>query len=196
MGKVATLFKKFLTKGGFFLFLRSQLSSQMATIADNTIAILLKKTLDILKIKVIYLFYGSITSYVLATIVGQICGGAVSCFLNYKWAFKDLKIKLQYVIIKFLLIWIGSLSLNTFFTFLITEWLKNTKIATSIFGIYNSDDVFIFVKLFVAIIIGVVWNFLMYKYFVFKDIKYKNIRSRSEERRGGKECRSRWSPYH
>ena len=95
MGKVATLFKKFLTKGGFFLFLRSQLSSQMATIADNTIAILLKKTLDILKIKVIYLFYGSITSYVLATIVGQICGGAVSCFLNYKWAFKDLKIKLR-----------------------------------------------------------------------------------------------------
>ena len=79
------------------------------------------------------------------------------------------------MIIKFLLIWIGSLSLNTFFTFLITEWLKNTKIATSIFGIYNSDDVFIFVKLFVAIIIGVVWNFLMYKYFVFKDIKYKNI---------------------
>ena len=175
MGKVATLFKKFLTKGGFFLFLRSQLSSQMATIADNTMAIIPKKTLDILKIKVIYLFYGSITSYVLATIVGQICGGAVSCFLNYKWAFKDLKIKLQYVIIKFLLIWIGSLSLNTFFTFLITEWLKNTKIATSIFGIYNSDDVFIFVKLFVAIIIGVVWNFLMYKYFVFKDIKYKNI---------------------
>ena len=79
------------------------------------------------------------------------------------------------MIIKFLLIWIGSLSLNTFFTFLVTEWLQNTKIATSIFGIYNSDDVFIFVKLFVAIIIGVVWNFLMYKYFVFKDIKYKNI---------------------
>ena len=24
----------------------------------------------------------------------------------------------------------------------------------------------------------------------------KNIRSRSEERRVGKECRSRWSPYH
>ena len=32
-----------------------------------------------------------------------------------------------------------------------------------------------------------------------KEIKpedHKGIRSRSEERRVGKECRSRWSPYH
>ena len=27
-------------------------------------------------------------------------------------------------------------------------------------------------------------------------LPYDNIRSRSEERRVGKECRSRWSPYH
>ena len=26
--------------------------------------------------------------------------------------------------------------------------------------------------------------------------KYLNVRLRSEERRVGKECRSRWSPYH
>ena len=28
------------------------------------------------------------------------------------------------------------------------------------------------------------------------DLVYTNDRSRSEERRVGKECRSRWSPYH
>ena len=27
-------------------------------------------------------------------------------------------------------------------------------------------------------------------------INIQNVRSRSEERRVGKECRSRWSPYH
>ena len=27
-------------------------------------------------------------------------------------------------------------------------------------------------------------------------VRYKGDRSRSEERRVGKECRSRWSPYH
>ena len=29
-----------------------------------------------------------------------------------------------------------------------------------------------------------------------KGIPYKEIEARSEERRVGKECRSRWSPYH
>ena len=29
-----------------------------------------------------------------------------------------------------------------------------------------------------------------------KDIKFIGVRDRSEERRVGKECRSRWSPYH
>ena len=29
-----------------------------------------------------------------------------------------------------------------------------------------------------------------------KDIQENNQRKRSEERRVGKECRSRWSPYH
>ena len=29
-----------------------------------------------------------------------------------------------------------------------------------------------------------------------KEFKKKYLRSRSEERRVGKECRSRWSPYH
>ena len=31
---------------------------------------------------------------------------------------------------------------------------------------------------------------------VIRDIDYKRQVSRSEERRVGKECRSRWSPYH
>ena len=31
---------------------------------------------------------------------------------------------------------------------------------------------------------------------VIKLERLENIRSRSEERRVGKECRSRWSPYH
>jgi len=29
-----------------------------------------------------------------------------------------------------------------------------------------------------------------------KEVKYRIINGRSEERRVGKECRSRWSPYH
>ena len=34
------------------------------------------------------------------------------------------------------------------------------------------------------------------KYAISQDIEIVNIFQRSEERRVGKECRSRWSPYH
>ena len=33
-------------------------------------------------------------------------------------------------------------------------------------------------------------------YEVLEHLPYENFRKRSEERRVGKECRSRWSPYH
>ena len=31
---------------------------------------------------------------------------------------------------------------------------------------------------------------------IFEEIRVENFPNRSEERRVGKECRSRWSPYH
>ena len=44
-----------------------------------------------------------------------------------------------------------------------------------------------------------VWIEKSYIYFSVLQTQYKNIKTthrRSEERRVGKECRSRWSPYH
>ena len=43
-----------------------------------------------------------------------------------------------------------------------------------------------------AAVLGVVWNPLT----KIKQAAYNTLESRSEERRVGKECRSRWSPYH
>lgn len=175
MGWLGNFISKLSNKGGGFLFLRSQLSSQVATIFDNVSAFALKKLLDFARIKVVYIFSRGIEAYVIATVVGQIIGGAVSCFLNYKWAFKSLDVKFKYVIIKFLLVWIGSITLNTFLTFVITEWLKSTRIVESILGPYYADDIFIVAKLLVAIVVGFVWNFNMYKYFVFKNIDSKKF---------------------
>ena len=36
----------------------------------------------------------------------------------------------------------------------------------------------------------------IYNLFENKDFIFKTLTTRSEERRVGKECRSRWSPYH
>ncbi len=174
--KIARFIKKFsASRGKVSMFLRAQLTSQVATVVDNGLAFALKKLLDINRIKSISIFSHGFEAYVFATMVGQLFGGLTACIINYRWTFKSLNIKFQYVLIRFVLVWLVSLFLNTFFTFLLTEWLKETPFVASIFGEYNSDDIFIFVKLFVALIVGFVWNYLMYKYFVFRDVNYKKF---------------------
>ena len=57
-------------KGGIFMFLRAQLSAQMATIADFLVTILLVRLFDVY--------------YVYATLAGAIYGGIVNCVINYE----------------------------------------------------------------------------------------------------------------
>lgn len=176
MRKIAKFLKRFsASRGKVFTFLRAQLTSQAAAVVDNVLAFTLKKILDLNRIKTIVIFSHSIEAYVFATMVGLTFGGVTACILNYRWTFKSLNIKFQYVLIRFVLVWLVGLFLNTLFTFLLTEWLKATPFVASIFGEYNADDIFIFVKLFVALIVGFLWNYLMYKYFVFRDVNYKKF---------------------
>ena len=74
-------------KGGIFMFLRAQLSAQMATIADFLVTILLVRLFDVY--------------YVYATLAGAIYGGIVNCVINYKWTFKS-KGKKTHVAVKFM----------------------------------------------------------------------------------------------
>ena len=166
-------YKVFSQRGGIFMFLRAQLSSQMASVADNSVAFLLKKTLDIFKVKVIYFFSHGIESYVFATVIGQICGGLFSCFVNYKWTFKSRDVKFRYILFKFFLVWLGSLALNTYFTFFFTEHVKEFPLFVKWLGV-NSDDIFIIIKLLVALLVGFFWNYTMYRRFVFKNILFKS----------------------
>jgi putative flippase GtrA len=146
----------------------------VATWIDNGIAFSLKKALDIFKVKVIYFFAHGIESYVFATVVGQICGGICVCVLNYRWTFKTVDVKFRYILVKFVLVWIGSLALNTFFTYKLTEFLRHTPVIIKILGEY-ADDIFIIVKLTTALVVGIVWNYTMYRAFVYRNIDYKAI---------------------
>ncbi|MDR0811012.1 MAG: GtrA family protein [Paludibacter sp.] len=171
---IKKLLQTFSSRGGVFMFMRAQLSSQMATVIDNSVAFLLKKTFDIFKLKVIYFFSRGIEAYVFATIVGQILGGLFVCFINYKWTFKAKDIKFRFIFFKFLLVWFGSIALNTYFTFYFTESIKEYPFLVKALGA-NSDDIFIIVKLLVAIIVGFFWNYTMYRRFVYKDISIKQF---------------------
>jgi len=176
MSRITGFFNKISEKGGFFMFIRSQLSSQMATWVDNIIAFTLKKGLDIFKIKVVYFFSRGIESYMLATIVGQICGGIISCIFNHRWAFKTNNIiKFRYILIKFFMVWLISLSLNAYLIFVLTEYFKHRTIIRDIFGYANSDDIFIIIKLLVSLVVGFGWNYSMYRVFVFRNVDYKKF---------------------
>ena len=85
-------------KGGVFMFLRAQLSAQMATIADFLVTILLVRLFDVY--------------YVYATLAGAIYGGIINCIINYKWTFKS-KGKKTHVAVKFIIVWVCSIWLNT-----------------------------------------------------------------------------------
>lgn len=159
------------------MFLRAQLSSQMGTLLDNGTAFLLKKTLDIFKVKVIYLFSHGIEAYVFATVVGQILGGIFVCIINYRWTFKAKSIRFRYIFWRFIIVWLGSITLNTFFTFKLTELLRKTPFLVNLLG-HNSDDVFIIVKLTVALIVGLVWNYTMYRLFVYRNIDFRTATKR------------------
>lgn len=146
-------------KGGVFLFLRAQLSAQMATVADFVVTILLVKLFDIY--------------YVYAILAGAVYGGIVNCVINYKWTFKS-KGKKTNVAVKFILIWICSIWLNTWGTYMMTEslskipWVRDTL--SQHFG-----DYFIVPKIVVAALVALFWNYNMQRIFVYRDVDMKHL---------------------
>ncbi len=120
-------------------FLRYNVVAIIATATDFSIFILLSNFTQIW--------------YVTATFASAVCGGIVSFILNRNWAFMSKDGKLSNQALKYILIWNGSIVLNTAGLYLIVE--------TS-----HIDEVI--AKVLVAIVVGVGFNFLMYKYFIFK----------------------------
>ena len=87
--------RAFSEKGGIFMFIRAQFSSQVASTTDFLVTILLVKLFGVY--------------YVYATFTGSVCGGIVNCIINYKWTFKSKECKKRHVIVKYLLVWIEYL---------------------------------------------------------------------------------------
>ena len=90
--------------------------------------------------------------YADATLLGAIFGGIVNCSINYRWVFHALGMKKKYVALRYLLVWIGSIALNTYGTYALTE---------------TSGMNFVLSKAIVAVAVAVIWNYQMQRVFVF-----------------------------
>ena len=99
------------------MFMRAQFSSQIASATDFLVTILLVKLFGIY--------------YVYATFTGSVCGGIVNCIINYKWTFKSKECKKRHVMVKYLLVWIGSILLNTWGIYFMTETISRRMENTS-----------------------------------------------------------------
>lgn len=139
-----------------YTFLRAQLSAQFATLTDFTLTYTCFQWLGI--------------HYLLATTIGTSIGGLINCLINYKWAFMTKDCQFKWVLIKYIIVWGGSLALNVFGVFIVFEILKDNVREWELFdGFY-----LILSKIFVSFLVAVGWNYTLHRYFVFRDAKVKS----------------------
>lgn len=148
------------SKNDFFTFLRAQFSSQVSSWFDFLVSILC--------VNLFNWYYG------LSTLIGNISGGLLNCYINYKWTFKANGQSIKYVLIKYVLIWLGSIFFNTQGTILFTEYVMKYIPKEALPDILV-NNIFLVPKIVVSIIIGWVWNYNMQRIFVYRDRDIKGF---------------------
>lgn len=136
-------------------FLKAQLSAQLASLVDFVVTVLL--------VKCFALFY------LYATLIGSVVGGMVNCVINYRWVFSDSQCKSYYIVMKYSFVWIVSIALNTWGTYFLTEWLTRMPWLNRLLSSYI-DDLFIFSKIVVAVLVALLWNYQMQRLFVYRNL--------------------------
>lgn len=133
-------------------FCKAQLSAQIATVVDFLATIVWVKLFGVY--------------YLYATFLGSLLGGLVNCVINYEWVFNFGNRKKLSVALRYIFVWGGSILLNTWGIFAVTEWLTESEWVNELLGNYI-EDVFIFSKIVVAAVVGLCWNYYLQRTFVF-----------------------------
>lgn len=118
-----------------------------------------------------FAWLGLNASYSAAT--GAIGGGIVNCSLNYKWTFRAGNCPVINVAIKYAMVWIGSLLLNTYGTAMFTALFVNSETLDSWHVATNLR--FTVARLGVSLIVSVGWNLLLQRIFVYRNVKFDRV---------------------
>lgn len=131
------------------LFGKAQVSSILATVVDFLLTYLLLQWLD--------------WNYVVCTAAGALSGGAVNCLINHHWTFRHHGASSRQVMLRYSMVWFGSLVLNVLGVWLLTNIFQHF---TSLWDLNPSGCVMLS-KTLIAVIVAVFWNYLLQKNFVF-----------------------------
>ncbi len=148
-----TLWNKILHSNSLvFTFSRSIVSSQAASWIDVLLGFMLFALLGF--------------SPLVSAAIGAIAGGIVNCIINYRFTFHAEGCSRKAVAVKYTLIWIGSVLLNSFGTDgvfdLLTEWHISERFAAS------SQTCYAIARLSVSLIVSLLWNFGLQRVFVYR----------------------------
>lgn len=125
-------------KNAVITFGKAQISAWIASFVDFAVTINLAQFAE--------LWYGY------STFIGALMGGITNCIINYNWVFHPDSLNKRHIAARYMMVWTGSILLNTFGTLALTE-------ATGVS--------FIIVKAAVAVAVAVLWNYQMQRLFVF-----------------------------
>jgi len=120
-------------------FSRSQVSSCAATLIDYGVLLLLKEGLQ---------FW-----YVTATACGALVGALVNFILNRHWSFQATHSKIRHQALRYALVSVGSLILNTIGVYFFTEYIH----------IHYAISVVL-----ISIMIGFLFNYPLHRHYVYR----------------------------
>ncbi len=139
-------------------FLRSAVSSQASGWVDFIVGFVM-----------FYWIFNQHLSW-LATGIGVVAGGIVNCIICYKFTFRAENCPWKAVVVKYALVWIGNLILNSGGTevlyILLKKWNILEEIGFKTAGYYSTA------RLVMSLLVSWFWNFILQRNFVYRPSKF------------------------
>ncbi len=157
MGTIKKVGDKLLNSNSLvYTFLRSIASSQTASWVDMLTGFVL-------------FAWCNLTPW-LSTAIGAIGGGVINCIINYKFTFHAQDCPWKAVVVKYTMVWIGSVLLNSFGTqalyYLISHWDWLDSLG------FKPDGYYAAARLTVSLLVSWFWNFVLQRYFVYRPTSF------------------------
>lgn len=105
-----------------------------------------------------------------ATAAGATAGGIVNCVLNYKFTFQAKDCPWRAVIVKYVLVWFGSLLLNSYGTTLL-YWVFERWHWLETLG-FRPDGYYAAARLIASLLVSWFWNFVLQRHFVYRPVAF------------------------
>lgn len=106
----------------------------------------------------------------ISTAIGAFVGGVINCILNYRFTFHARSCPWKAVIVKYALVWLGSLLLNSggtellYYGLIHWPWLEEVG--------FKPDGYFAAARLIVSGVVSLGWNFLLQRNFVYHTSRF------------------------